>query len=222
MTTSSSLQTRCKGRIPLRTWPRTLKHRVRAKAGILMMAVVVMALAMNTVSAQSIGKISGKVTDEATGEALVGCNVLIVGTQLGAATDIDGTYFILNVEPGKYDIQASYLGYQKVLQRDVIVNSARTTIVDFKLKSSALLQQEVVVEAIRPDVEPDKTSTSTIIRTEDVGQIAGMRDIGDVIGLAADVTDGHFRGGRSDEEYLCSRAWVSSILWMRQLPSNPS
>ncbi len=201
MTTSSSLQTWCKGHIPLRSWPRPLEHRVKAKASAAFTIVVLMGLALSTVSAQTVGKISGKITDEVTGEALAGCNVVIVGTQLGAATDIDGTYFILNVQPGKYNLQASYLGYQKVLQRDVIVNSGRTTVADFKLKASALLQQEVVVEAKRPDVERDKTSTSTVIRAEDVGQIAGMRDIGDVIGLAADVTDGHFRGGRSNEEY---------------------
>jgi outer membrane receptor protein involved in Fe transport len=156
---------------------------------------------VNSMLAQTTGKIAGKVTDEVTGEALAGCNVVVVGTTLGAATDVEGSYFILNVPAAKYDVQASYLGYQRVLQRDVIVNSGRTTVADFKLKASALQQQEVVIEATRPDVERDKTSTSTVIRADEVGQIAGMRDIGDVIGLAADVTDGHFRGGRANEEY---------------------
>ncbi|MDP3684188.1 MAG: TonB-dependent receptor, partial [Ignavibacteria bacterium] len=39
-----------------------------------------------------------------------------------------------------------------------------------------------------------------IIRPDDVQQLAGMHNVGDVIGLAADVMDGHFRGGRSNEE----------------------
>jgi outer membrane receptor protein involved in Fe transport len=174
---------------------------VKKNASLLLSVAVVIILALNTLSAQTAGKISGKITDQETGEPLVGCNVVVVGTLMGASTDPDGTFFIINVPPGKFEVEASLLGYQRVLQRDVIVNSGRTTTLNFKLKSSALLQQEVVIQATRPDVQPEKTSTSTVIRPEDVESLAGMRDIGDVIGLAADVTDGHFRGGRANEEY---------------------
>ncbi len=163
--------------------------------------VVLMLLVYGTLSAQNSGKISGSVIDAETGAPLVGCNVLVFGTTLGAATDPEGFFFILNVPPGKYDIQASIIGYQRILQRGVIVNTGRTTNVDFKLKASAVEIGEVIVEATRPDVEKEKTSTSAIIRFDDVQQMAGMRDVGDIIGLAADVTDGHFRGGREGEEY---------------------
>jgi outer membrane receptor protein involved in Fe transport len=201
MTNSTSLQSRHFGR-PNALHRRSIPfHCISRRASIVASVLVLALLALSTLSAQTGGKISGKITDQDTGEPLVGCNVVVVGTLMGAATDVDGTYFILNVPAGKYDVQASLIGYQKVLQRDVIVNSDRTTVADFKLKSSALVQQEVVVEAVRPDVPPEKTSTSTIFRPEDVQSLAGMRDIGDVIGLAADVTDGHFRGGRANEEY---------------------
>ncbi|MDI6804954.1 MAG: carboxypeptidase-like regulatory domain-containing protein [Bacteroidota bacterium] len=152
-------------------------------------------------SAQNVGKISGVVNDTETGEPLIGCNVSIQGTTLGASTDIEGAFFILNVPPGKYDIQASMVGYQPVVQRGAVVNSGRTTNANFKLKSAAVIQKEVIVEATRPDVEKEKTSTSAIIRSEEVQALAGIRDVGDVLGLAADVTDGHFRGGRAGEEY---------------------
>ncbi len=155
----------------------------------------------NILFAQSVGKVSGSVTDAETGEPLVGCTIEVKGMKLGASTDIDGSYFILNIPPGKYDIQASIIGYQKVLQRDVIVNAGRTTTASFKLTSAAVQQREVIVEAVRPDVEKEKTSTSAIIRSNDVQTVAGMRDISDVLTLTADVTDGHFRGGRSGEEY---------------------
>ena len=158
-------------------------------------------VALNTLFAQTAGKISGIITDAQTGEPLIGTNVVVLGTSLGGSTDLEGTFFILNVPPGKYNVQASMLGYEKVIMRDVIVNSNRTTNADFKLKVTTLQQEAVIVEATRPDVEPEKTSTSTIIRGDEVQAIAGMRDVGDVIGLAADVTDGHFRGGRSNEEF---------------------
>ncbi|MGA3287310.1 MAG: TonB-dependent receptor [Bacteroidota bacterium] len=151
-------------------------------------------------SAQTSGKISGVVTDAVTGEPLIGANIVVLGTSMGAATDIEGTFFMINIPAGKYDLQASMIGYDKMVQLGVIVNSGRTTTADFKIKPTTIEQEAVTVEATRPDVEPEKTSTSSIIRSEDVQQLAGMRDVGDVIGLAADVTDGHFRGGRSGEE----------------------
>lgn len=158
-------------------------------------------LGVSTLSAQSVGKISGKVVDAETGDPLIGCNVAVVGTTLGGSTNTDGEFFILNVPPGKYDVQASMLGYQKTLMRGAIIDVGRTTTADFKLKASAVLMEEVVVQATRPDVEREKTSTSAIVRSEDVQSLAGIRDVGDVLNLAADVTDGHFRGGRENEEY---------------------
>lgn len=150
---------------------------------------------------QTPGKISGVVRDAQTGEPLIGANVLVVGTAQGASTQLDGDYFILNVTPGRYDLQASMLGYRRVTLKGIIVNSGRTTDADFSMSSEAIEQQEVIVQAVRPDVEREKTSTSAIIRFDDVAEVAGMRDVDDVIGLAADVTDGHFRGGRENEEY---------------------
>ena len=120
---------------------------------------------------------------------------------MGATTDIDGSYFILNIVPDEYDVEASMIGYQKVLEHGVIINSDKTTTIDFSLTSTTLTQGVVEVVATRPDVQPEKTSTSEVVRTADVKEIAGMRDVTDVIGLAADVTDGHFRGGRTGEEY---------------------
>ncbi len=147
------------------------------------------------------GKLSGTVKDETTGEALFGANIVVVGTSMGASSGIDGSYFVLNIPPGKYDIQVSMLGYNKTIQQNTVINSGKTTISNFLMASSSLQLGTVVIQAKRPDVEKEKTSTSTIIRTEDVQNLAGIRDVGDVIGLAADVTDGHFRGGRDGEEY---------------------
>jgi hypothetical protein len=178
-------------------WPRAILSSFCNRRYSLLSAALMLAVAASALLAQSTGKISGTVKDAASGEPLIGANVVILGTSLGASTDLDGNYFILNIPTGRYSIQASMIGYQRVIQRDVIVDIGRTTAADFQLKASAIEQEAVVVEATRPDVEREKTSTSEIIRSEDVQQIAGMRDINDVIGLAADVTDGHFRGGRS-------------------------
>lgn len=150
---------------------------------------------------QSVGKIAGTVTDAETGDPLPGANVVVVGTMMGAAADADGEYYILNIPPGKYDLRASMIGYEAMVVVGAIVNVGRTTNIDFSLGQSAVEMQEVVVQAVRPDVEKDKTSTSSIVRFDEVQKLPGIRDISDVIDLAADVIDGHFRGGREGEEY---------------------
>ena len=85
-------------------------------------------------------------------------------------------------------------------QSDVIVNINRTTTVNFTLEEATVEGDEILVVAERPDVEPDQTATLEIIRPEEVEQIAGITDLSDVLGLQAEVNDGHFRGGRSNEE----------------------
>ena len=162
--------------------------------------LAIVLLSLSFLSAQTPGKLSGEITDLQTGEHLVGVNIVIRGTSLGASSDISGSFFVLNVPPGRYDVSTSLIGYQKVLQRDVIVNSGRTTILNVSLKQEAIMGDEVIVQALRPDVQPEKTSTSEIIRSDEVQQIAGMRNISDVLTLAAEVSDGHFRGERSGEE----------------------
>ncbi|MDR3611534.1 MAG: TonB-dependent receptor [Ignavibacteriaceae bacterium] len=158
-------------------------------------------LSAGALYAQNEGKISGTIKDQVTGEPLIGANIVVLGTSMGAASGVDGSYYILNITPGKYDLQVSMLGYQKIIQKNTIVNSGKTTIANFSMISSSLQLSTVVIQATRPDVEKEKTSTSTIIRTDDIQNMAGIRTVGDVIGLAADVTDGHFRGGRTGEEY---------------------
>ena len=73
--------------------------------------LIVGLIALNTVAlfAGETGKISGVVRDAETGEALPGANVMIrsiagddrdipLNTPLGAATDLDGVYFIINIQ----------------------------------------------------------------------------------------------------------------------------
>ncbi|PJF33122.1 MAG: TonB-dependent receptor, partial [Phototrophicales bacterium] len=75
--------------------------------------LVVLSLPVAAISS-TVGKVSGKITDRETGEALPGANVQIDGTTLGAATDVNGEFVILNVPVGRYTIKASFIGYQTV------------------------------------------------------------------------------------------------------------
>lgn len=121
------------------------------------------------VRAQGRGKIAGTVTDSATGESLPGVNIVIVGTTLGTATDAAGDYFIANLEPGAYDVRASFVGYQTVTVQGVDVSANVTRQLDFVLESEALtLGTEVVVTAERPLVEQDNTTSIVRLETEEI------------------------------------------------------
>ncbi|MEJ2507195.1 MAG: carboxypeptidase-like regulatory domain-containing protein, partial [Ignavibacteriaceae bacterium] len=76
----------------------------------------------NLFAQSNVGKLAGRIIDTDTQEPLIGANVVLLGTELGAATDINGNYFILNIEPGEYDVKVSYVGYgEKVIQAVRIV-----------------------------------------------------------------------------------------------------
>src|SRR5512137_878591 len=82
---------------------------------------------------QEKAKIAGKVTDAATKEALPSVNVTIEGTTYGAASDVNGDYFIVNLAPGTYTVVASIIGYSKVRVENVAVNTGRTTIINIPM-----------------------------------------------------------------------------------------
>lgn len=139
------------------------------------------------------GKISGTVVDSTTNEPVVGVNVMIINTNLGAATDVEGKYFIINVPLGKYNISASYIGYTKVTVEEVVVNSDRTTIIDFSLTATTYEGSEVIVTAKRPPVEIDRTSSEQIIGEDDINK-SFARTIPGILETKAGVFDGLYRG----------------------------
>ncbi|MFP4548619.1 MAG: TonB-dependent receptor [Fidelibacterota bacterium] len=144
------------------------------------------------------GKIAGTVTDETTGEPLAGANVIVEGTSLGAAADMNGYYSILNIPPGKYTVRVSMIGYQTIVQKEVTVMVDLTTTLNFSLSPQTLQGEEVVVIAHAPIVQKDVTSTSFKVGADQIDQLQVV-DMNEIIELQAGVINGHFRGGRSGE-----------------------
>lgn len=110
--------------------------------------ILIVALLMGNafeLNAQARGEISGRVIDSATGEAIIGANVLIEGTTIGAATDLDGKFRINNVEPGIYSLIISYISYAKTKINNVKVEAEKITNIETSLQSEAVSVGEVVV-----------------------------------------------------------------------------
>jgi len=86
------------------------------------------------------GKISGTVRDLSTGEPLMGANIIIEGTSMGAATDVDGQYIILNISPGVYDVKSMMIGYTSVRTVGIKISIDVTTALNFQLQSCLPVQ----------------------------------------------------------------------------------
>ena len=97
---------------------------------------------------QQTGKISGKVTDSKTGETLIGLTVKLTGATLGASTDIEGRYTLNNLNPGKYSLSFSYIGYQNKNITEIEVSAGKITTLDVIMQeANSLALEEVVITA---------------------------------------------------------------------------
>ncbi|HKB86612.1 MAG TPA: TonB-dependent receptor [Ignavibacteriaceae bacterium] len=149
------------------------------------------------------GKLSGKVTDASTGEALVSANVIIAGTNIGSAADINGYYSILNIRPGKYTVNYRYIGYQTKIVEDVVINADKTTQLDVSLNPEAIEGQTVTVVAEKPIIEFNQTSSVKTVSSDEIESLP-VQSLTDIINLQAgtvQTSDGqfHMRGGRGGE-----------------------
>jgi len=166
--------------------------------------IISLFLTNSYVFAGTTGKISGTVKDAATGDPIPGCNILIVGTNIGAASNIKGEYFILNIPPGKYSVRATMVGYKTYIVDDVQVITDLTTEINFSIEETSFeIEEEVVVVAERPLVRKDETSKQAVVSSDDIMNmpVNGLKEILTTkAGFTVDANgDLHVRGGRTDE-----------------------
>jgi len=148
------------------------------------------------------GKLSGTIKDAQTGEPLVGANVIIEGTNFGAATNIKGEYVILNIPPGRYNVKFSFIGYETTLMQDVSITVDQTTIHQIRLNPQSIMVGEVIVTARTPLIQKDVTSSISVITREEIESLP-VATFTELLSLQAGVTGSgtnlKVRGGRSNE-----------------------
>lgn len=164
----------------------------------LLMTVLLTFVLSAYIKAGTTGKISGQVTDAKSGEALVGTNVIVTGTNLGGIVDLDGYYTILNVPPGIYEVQFRFIGYRTFVMKQVQVMSDNTTKINASMQEDIVTAQEVVVTADKPVVQVNLTSTVATVSDQEI-KVLPVQELQDIVNLQAGVVDGHFRGGRFGE-----------------------
>ncbi len=166
--------------------------------------IVLMLLATPAlVLAQNTGKISGVVTDADTGDSIPGAQVVVVGTTLGAITDVDGNYFIIGVPVGAYDVQARFVGYQEQTVSGVQISSGYTQEINFALREGVELG-EIVVEYERPLIQKDAVGVPKIVDAEEIVNlpVRGAAAVASIqAGVVSEEGSGtlNVRGGRGSE-----------------------
>jgi outer membrane receptor protein involved in Fe transport len=148
------------------------------------------------------GKIAGRVLDE-TGQPLPQANVVITGQAMGAASDLNGYYVILNVPVGFYAVEASMIGYRAASVTEVRVEPDRTARVDFRLAESAINVPGVTVRAEKPMVSKDIVGARYSMPAREINFLpaeylqGGMGVLSP--GVARTESSFHVRGGRATE-----------------------
>ena len=142
-------------------------HRNVHRAIPLVFAAAAGLLLASSVLAGTTGKLTGVVRSDKK-EPLAGVNIRVIGQRLGAITDDQGRYTILNIPAGETSVQASLIGYTAKTVEKISVVPDFTTEMDITLTSEAVQMQEVKVEATRPLLQKDATGTTRFITADDI------------------------------------------------------
>jgi outer membrane receptor for ferrienterochelin and colicin len=162
------------------------------------------------------GKIVGRITDSATKEPLVGVNITILDTRLGASTDMDGNFVILNIPPGKYKVKVSSVGFKPIVFENVNIVVDRTVELNAELEATAVQVGELIVEARRPLIQKDLTSSISVMSRDKIESLP-ISNFTELLSMQAGVVGSgssiHVRGGRSNEiAYMIDGMYVQDPL----------
>ncbi len=143
------------------------------------------------------GSITGKVIDKSTKEGLPGVNLIVIETNFGAATDINGEFIIRNVPIGKYSVRASYVGYLSATKTDIVVNSVRPANLLFELSSTFIELNGVTVQSEYFDMNPNEFNSVKSFSYEEIRRApGGFEDVVRALSVLPGV--GQVSAGRND------------------------
>lgn len=166
------------------------------------------------------GTITGTVTEASTKNPVVGANVIVLGTDFGAATDINGKFIITNLSANTYQIRFSAIGYTSVTRTDIVVNPNRPAQVEVQLSSTIIELESVTVTSEYFSTDPIEVNSIRNFSYEEIRRAPGgfedvIRALSVLPGVAqveAGRNDLIVRGGAPSENlYLIDGIEVSNI-----------
>ncbi len=151
--------------------------------------------------------LEGKLKDKETGEPILFGTVALYKNGIlitGAESDVDGNFYVSDVEPGTYDVEVKYLGYSDMMTTGVFLKAGQTTRLNFDMIVSGVILEEAIITAYRnPLVNVDNTTTGTVISSEKIGALP-VKGLNSIVATSAGVatqdgSDPSIRGSRSNE-----------------------
>ncbi len=144
-------------------------------------ALLVLCTSFSTAWGQPVQNIRGEVRDKSSGAALqyVSVAVMDAGSQFGASTDSLGRFVIKNVPVGRYDVKASYLGYQPFIAKEVLVTSAREAYIEIGMTENSEQLDAIVVTPQIDKAEPLNymaLASARMLSVEEASRYAGGFD----------------------------------------------
>jgi hypothetical protein len=138
--------------------------------------------------------IKGTITDKQSQSTIPGASIVILDADpiKGTVTDINGHYRIEAVNPGRYDIKISFMGYKEVLIPNVVVTSGKEVLLDVGMEENINSLKEIVIAGTKKNETNNELSTVS-------GRSFSMEEVN------------RYAGGRSDPSRLAANfAGVSS------------
>jgi outer membrane receptor protein involved in Fe transport len=164
-------------------------------------AIVMLLFSASLVFAQTTGRLAGRVTDT-DGSPVPFANVLLMDTEMGVQAREDGTYILINIPVGTYDIRAQQIGYRPTTITGQRINVNETATLNITMARDAVDIEGLTFTAKREMVTPDRTGSSRGITQESIENIA-VDSVEGIIALQAGAVqiggDLHIRGGRANE-----------------------
>ena len=148
------------------------------------------------------GTLKGKVVDQ-DGKPVMGASVRLLGSARGAyVKNPDGSFTITNIDPGKYTIKVTSVGFQDYEIKEVQISADQTASIDVKLESKEVTTKGIVVTANRVMVNNTDIGQKRTMTTDDIGSVA-REGISSVIGLTPGVVQAgggySVRGSRPED-----------------------
>jgi len=152
------------------------------------------------------GKIMGRVTDARTGNPLPLANIILENTTMGAVTNRNGDYFIINIPPGNYKLKTRMMGYRTLVKKGIFVDAGKTVKVHFEMEETVIeMKNAVTVRATRPLIEAGATHSSRVFAAREIAKIpraySALRLLETQPEVVKDFSleEYHMRGGRGGE-----------------------
>ncbi len=144
--------------------------------------ILILLVAVSSALFAQTGKaLRGIVVDNASGETLPSVTITVLNSYppKGVISDEEGNFSIDNLPVGRYDIQASYIGYEPMTFREILISSAKEVFITIQLKENLNALQEIVIEPKVNKQEPLNniaTASARMLSVEEASRYAGGYD----------------------------------------------